>query len=282
MSVTDRKIVILGAKGMLGTDIVKVFTQQGPMPHTLDLPEFDLTDRNQLREAIDGKDIVINCAAYTNVEKAESESGKAFAVNAEAVGTLGAIASQTGTTVIHISTDFVFDGTLDRPYAESDTANPISVYGKSKFEGENLLLSACPNACIIRVEWTYGKNGNNFASKMIELAGRYSTLKVVSDQVGSPTATTEVANAILELLDDIPTGIFHFAAEGFTSRYGMAELIFKELGIKVNLEKCDSTEYKTAAQRPLNSRFNTDKIRALLKNRIKPWDQALIEYLKRT
>ena len=133
----------------------------------MDLPDFDITDPAQVEQAINGCDVVINCAAYTNVEKAETETTLAYKVNADAVGQLGAIARKRDVKVLHISTDFVFDGTLDRPYIETDDTNALSVYGKSKLEGEKLLLKSNPDSCIIRVQWTYGASGNNFVKKLV-------------------------------------------------------------------------------------------------------------------
>ena len=158
--------------------------------------------------------IIINCAAYTDVEKAESQQDLAYRVNAEAVGRLGNFAKKADAYVIHISTDFVFDGTSDRPYVETDAPNPINAYGASKLAGEQLLLeSSCQN-CIIRVEWTYGLKGNNFVKKLIALAQKNNKLKVVDDQTGSPTATTEVARVICELLDKKPEGTISFCQCG--------------------------------------------------------------------
>ena len=159
------KIALLGAAGMLGTEVAAELAQKGIAFDSLDLPDFDITDASQLQRVADDSRIIINCAAYTDVEKAESQRDLAFKVNAEAVGRLGALAKKTGAYVIHISTDFVFDGTSGRPYVETDAPNPINIYGKSKLAGERLLVeSGCDN-CIMRVEWTYGRSGNNFVSK---------------------------------------------------------------------------------------------------------------------
>lgn len=281
MDCSRQKIAVLGARGMLGSDIIRLFSSRDINVVSLDLPEFDITNPEQLKEVCLQNDIIINCAAYTNVELAESESDIAFAVNSEAVGSLGEYSKESGAKVIHISTDFVFDGKLDRPYVETDQTNPINVYGQSKLQGEQRLLSELADSCIIRVEWTYGKSGNNFVNKMIELAGKHSELKVVCDQIGSPTATTEIAGLILDILDDIPEGVYHFAADGYVSRFDMAEFIFRQLGVNINLEKCQSHEFESKAQRPVNSQFNTNKIQSVIKNQIRPWDAVLADYLER-
>ncbi len=277
---TDNWVSILGGRGMLGTDLAKACEQNGIKVRVLDLPEFDITDDEQLRDAINGRGIVVNCAAYTNVEKAESEPEPVYKINAEAVGRLGEFARAVGTQVLHISTDFVFDGTLDKPYVETDAANPVNTYGKSKLAGEELLTATGCKCCIIRLEWTYGLAGNNFVKKMIELADTGKSLKVIDDQVGSPTATTEVAGAICKLLKNLPEGVFHFAAGGYVSRYDMARFIFDKLGKKVNLTPCKTSDYASAATRPLNSRFNCSKIEALLGEPIKAWQRPLERFLE--
>ncbi len=192
------KIAILGGKGMLGSNVFLACQKHGFDAIALDLPNFDITNASHLRQVVRDAKIIVNCAAYTDVEKAESEAELAYKVNAEAVGKLGSVAKNAGVWVLHISTDFVFDGTSDRPYVETDTPNPINVYGASKLAGEKLLIeSGCPN-CIMRIEWTYGLNGDNFVIKLINKAKTSKEISVVDDQIGSPTATTEVARSHLQ------------------------------------------------------------------------------------
>ena len=277
---SNKRITILGGRGMLGTDISKRFGRADVPVCVLDLPEFDITDDDKLAEAVSGSDIIINCAAYTDVEKAESDREAARKVNAIAVGRLGEIAAEAGVKVFHISTDFVFDGKSNTPYVETDEVNPISVYGSSKLAGEKLLAESDCKFCIIRVQWTYGDTGNNFVKKLISAAKARDSLRVVDDQVGSPTSTKEVAGAIYELISSDPEGIFHYAASGFVSRYEMAKFIFDKLKTDVKIESCQTSDYKTAAQRPLSSRFNCDKIQALLSRRIRRWPRPLTEFLE--
>ena len=280
MADTKKSIAILGAAGMLGTDLANELTAQGIAPAGFDLPGFDITDPDQVANAISGCEQVINCAAYTNVEKAESEPELAYKINADAVGQLGNIAHRQGVKVLHISTDFVFDGTLDRPYLETDDTNALSVYGKSKLEGEKLLLAANPDSCIIRIQWTYGNNGNNFVKKLLSLAAQGKPLRVVDDQVGSPTATKQVSVIISKLINNMPAGFFHLAAAGFVSRFDMAKFIFDKLAIKVDLTSCRTSDFPSAAKRPLNSRFDCNKISSLLDGPIDPWQNSLEKYLK--
>ena len=277
---TTTAIVILGGRGMLGTDLAKACKQKGLNTLVLDLPEFDITDPAQLKQAIADKDIIINCAAYTNVEKAESETQLAHKINAEAVGWLGQFAKQADSYLLHISTDFVFDGKLDRPYTETDPPNPINAYGRTKLIGEQLLTQSGCRHCILRVQWTYGSAGDNFVTKIIKHAKQADTMKVIDDQTGSPTATTEVADAICELLPNRPQGIFHFAADGYCSRFEMAKFIFDKLNIAADLTNCKTSDYTTAAERPLNSRFNCNKIQSLLAEPIKNWQGPLTRFLE--
>jgi dTDP-4-dehydrorhamnose reductase len=190
------------------------------------------------------------------------------------------LARQADVWVLHISTDFVFDGKSDRPYVETDIPNPISTYGASKLAGEKLLVeSRCPH-CIMRVEWTYGQAGNNFVTKLIQRAKTNKTLKVVDDQIGSPTATTEVAKVICKLLMNKPEALFHFASQGYVSRFDMAKFIFDNLKWKVDLSPCKTSDFPTPAQRPLNSCFDCSKIKDLLDEPINTWQGPLEDFLR--
>ncbi|MGB8227319.1 MAG: dTDP-4-dehydrorhamnose reductase [Sedimentisphaerales bacterium] len=280
------RIVLLGAKGMLGSEIYNLCAKcrkaspSGDNITPFDLPEFDITDENQLEKVLRDANIIVNCAAYTNVEKAESQSEQAFKVNAEAVGNLAKIAHNKNIYVIHISTDFVFDGKKETPYLETDRTNPINVYGKSKLEGETLLAKNHNRCAIIRVQWTYGKNGNNFITKLISLSTQKENLKVVDDQFGAPTWTQEVAKVIREFVAKKPQGIFHYAAAGFASRYDVAKFAFEKLKISTLVIPCKSSEFPTAAARPASSRFCCDKIQSLLDKPIELWQKPLERFLK--
>ena len=264
---------------MLGTDLVKTCTEQNINVLSFDLPEFDITNYSQLEKTISSADIVINCAAYTNVDGAEREKELAYKVNAEAIGRLGAIARRKSIWVLHISTDFVFDGRGEKPFTETDQSNPINEYGRTKLAGEQLLVQSGCDYCIMRVEWTYGSAGNNFVSKLIQRAKTNKTVKVVDDQIGSPTATTQVSKVICRLLEIKPKGLFHFANSGYVSRYEMAEFVFDNLMMNVNLEPCKTSDYVLPAARPLNSRFDCSKITEVLGEQIESWQTVLERYL---
>ncbi len=274
-------VAILGGKGMLGTDLAGICEQHRFNIKLFDLPEFDITNLQQLKEALNYAKTIVNCAAYTDVDGAEKEAEKAYLVNAEAVGRLGELVKENNAWLLHISTDFVFDGTLDRPYIETDNPNPINEYGKTKLAGERLLSQSGCRHCILRVEWTYGSAGNNFVTKLIQRAKVDKTLRVVDDQIGSPTATTEVATVICKLLRDKPQDIFHFASAGYVSRYEMAKFIFDKLSMDVNLLPCTTADFASAAARPLNSRFDCSKIKALLDEPVEAWQVPLERFLER-
>jgi len=280
MVTNDTKIAILGGTGMLGTDLARQCIKQGIIFEVFDLPDFDITNHQQLSHVVRHSTIIINCAAYTDVDGAESQADLAYIVNATAVGHLGALAKKANIWVLHISTDFVFDGKSDKPYLETDPANPINIYGASKLAGERLLVeSGCRN-CIIRLEWTYGSGGNNFVTKLVKRAKADRKLKVVDDQIGSPTATTEVAKVICCIVQKKPEGIFHFANTGYVSRFEMAKFIFEKLNMPVDLSSCKTSDYASAAARPLNSRFDCSKIKPLLDEPIEPWQRPLERFLK--
>ncbi|MCJ7729213.1 MAG: dTDP-4-dehydrorhamnose reductase [Sedimentisphaerales bacterium] len=280
MSGLPDKVVILGGKGMLGTDVAAECKGRGIDFEVFDLPEFDITNEHQLAAAVRGAKTIINCAAYTNVEKAETETELAFRVNTEAVGQLSVFARKSDAWVLHISTDFVFDGAGSKPYVEKDIPHPINAYGRTKLAGERLLVENRCRCCIMRVEWTYGLHGENFVKKFLQKARTQKEMKVIDDQFGSPTATTEAAKAVCDLMLKKPKGIYHFANQGYVSRLGVAEFIAQTLRLDVQLTACKTSDYPSAAARPLNSRFDCGKIRPLLHGPIKPWQTSLEEFLK--
>lgn len=273
-------VAILGGRGMLGTDLAAVCAERGFEVHCYDLPEFDVTDVEHLRKAVETSDAIVNCAAYTDVDGAETNVALAHRVNAHAAGHLGELAAQYGKWVLHFSTDFVFDGTLDRPYVETDVPNPINEYGRSKLAGEELLARTGCSHCLVRLEWTYGLHGDNFVTKLIDRAKTGQQLAVVDDQVGSPTPTMLVAEAVCELLSHRTEGTFHLASAGYVSRFGVTQFVFERLGMDTDLSPCSSNEYPTPARRPLNSRFDCGKIQNLLNEPIESWQQGLEQFLR--
>jgi dTDP-4-dehydrorhamnose reductase len=275
----SKVLAILGGRGMLGTDLAAAATQRGFDVRVHDLPECDITTGAHLEQVVRQADLIVNCAAYTNVDAAERHAELAHRINGAAVGRLGELARRDGKWVLHISTDFVFDGRLDRPYHETDAPNPINKYGESKLAGERLLQESGCSHCLLRLEWTYGRNGRHFISKLIERARTSSVLQVVHDQVGSPTATAEAAKVICRLAEQRVEGVLHFASAGFASRYDMAVFVFRHLGLPTELRPCRTGDYPAPAARPLNSRFDCRKIQKLLPEPIRPWQEPLQEFL---
>ena len=268
-------LVITGAAGMLGSDVADRARALGYDPVCLDLPAFDICSEDAVREALREADTVINCAAYTNVDGAEHEPDLARAVNAEATGLLGQVAAEYGVYVVHVSTDFVFDGRKDRPYHENDEPHPLNVYGRTKLDGETALRRSGAHCCIVRVQWTYGEHGNNFVFKLLDRARTAEHVSMVVDQVGSPTWTVDAARVLLDLVQKRVSGLYHYAAAGFASRYDVAAFLLRESGLDCSLEPCRTSDFKAAVQRPLNSRFNGSKIEAVLRNPRPPWKDAL-------
>jgi len=271
---------ILGGNGMLGSDLSILASSIGYKVKKFDLPEFDITSEKDLNDAVLQSDLIVNCAAYTAVDKAESDKDKAFEINADAVGKLGHLSKKMSRYVVHISTDFVFGDLSNLPLTEESKTFPLGVYGASKLEGEESLLKSGADASVIRVEWTYGLNGINFIEKIIENARKNSTIRVVSDQFGAPTPTTEVAKAILCFLSNKTLGLYHFSTLGYASRFDVAKFIVENLNIKVEVVPCQSSDFITPAKRPLNSKFDCSKIDKFLDFRRNDWNIHLQNYLK--
>ncbi len=265
---------------MLGTDVLSVLSAANHDIHCFDLPTFDMTNHDQLMAAVSCADVIINCAAYTNVDGAESHQQRAHAINAIAVGQLGNIVKKLNKYLIHISTDFVYDGKKSGSYTELDIANPLNVYGLSKLDGEILLADSGCDHCILRLEWTYGHHGVSFVNKILQRTKSQDELLIVDDQFGSPTATTEVASLICKILEKRALGLYLFAAKGYASRYEIAQFIVERLNIDTTLIPCDSNYYATPAERPLNSRFNCHAIDSLFPGCRIDWDIKLAHFLK--
>ena len=278
MSKKTPTVAVLGARGMLGSETVPALRAAGFDVVALDLPEFDVADAARLAPVVAAADAVVNCAAYTNVDRAEAEPDLARRVNADAVAALGKLAARHDRYVLHIGTDFVFDGTLDRPYAETDTPQPLSVYGATKLAGDTALQATGCRHAIVRVQWTYGANGNHFIRKLAERAAQATELKMVADQVGAPTWTRDVARLLVAMVERRACGLFHYAASGYASRLEVAEFALRELGLERPLIPCRTADFPAPAQRPLNSRFDCRRVDALFPGFRRSWQDALREF----
>jgi dTDP-4-dehydrorhamnose reductase len=282
------KILITGANGQLGNEIRELATEypQFDFRHT-DIAELDITNSADVDAyfGLHRPDAIINCAAYTAVDKAETDAETAFLVNATASGNLARAARANGCFVVHVSTDYVYDGRNYRPYTETDAVNPVSVYGKSKLAGEQQVLQSGARAIVIRTSWLYSAFGNNFVKTMIKYGRERDALNVVFDQAGTPTYARDLAKAILDILPQAiasgDTGIFHYSNEGVTSWYDFAKAIHELAGISCSVSPIATKDYPTPAQRPFFSVLDKSLIRKSFAIEIPYWRDSLKDCIKR-
>ncbi len=278
------KILITGPNGMLGTDLVSLLTSLDPCPEVIEAPRevLDITCKDKVTDFISTytPDIIVNCAAFTNVDRCETEREAAFNVNALGPKYIATAANECGARLIHISTDFVFDGNSNRPYTETDLTNPLSVYGRTKHEGE-INIQDCSNSyLIVRTSWLFGHNGTNFAAKMLGLSEHNKKLSIVTDETGSPTYTPDLAGALWALIEHECEGIINVSNTGSCSRYEWAEYIFETMDYKIKIDQIKSSEYKRPAKVPLNSTLDCQKFTTITGMRMRPWKEAVASYLK--
>jgi dTDP-4-dehydrorhamnose reductase len=279
------KILVTGAYGQLGNELKELAPAYPDWAFLFtDVDSLDITSENEV-EAFFEKEkpgFVINCAAYTAVDKAESDSENAKKVNALAPGILAKAANKRNAGFIHISTDYVFNGNSFTPYAENDPVKPLGVYGRTKQEGEERSLSQNPKTIIIRTSWLYSASGNNFVKTMLKLGQERDVLKVVFDQIGNPTYAKDLATAILHIIKygleqpkKFPSGIYHYSNEGVASWFDFAKTIFELAQINCNVLPVLSEEFPTAAKRPHYSVLNKSKIKATFNLEIPYWKDSL-------
>ena len=274
---------------MLGTDLVNLLkSREASLEHNPEVIEaphevLDITLEDRVSDFIATHipDIVVNCAAFTNVDKCETEREDAFSVNALGPKYLAAAANKCGARVIQISTDFVFDGNGNRPYTEEDQTNPLSEYGRTKLEGERNIQSYCDSYLIVRTSWLFGHNGINFAAKMLELAEQHKELSIVTDETGSPTYTPDLAEALWILIKQKCEGVINISNDGSCSRYEWAEYIFETMGFKIKMNPIKSSEYKRPAKVPLNSTLNCQKFTTITGMQMRPWEETVESYLRK-
>ena len=283
------KILITGSSGMLGTDLVNLLkSREASLEHNPEVIEaphevLDITLEDRVSDYIftHTPDIIVNCAAFTNVDKCETEREAAFSVNALGPKYLASAAKKCGARVIQISTDFVFDGNGNRPYTEEDQTNPLSEYGRTKLEGERNIQSYCDSYLIVRTSWLFGHNGINFAAKMLELAEQHKELSIVTDETGSPTYTPDLAEALWILIKQKCEGVINISNDGSCSRYEWAEYIFETMGFKIKMNPIKSSEYKRPAKVPLNSTLNCQKFTTITGMQMRPWEETVESYLRK-
>lgn len=274
------KIMVTGAYGQLGNALRRELESDSSIEAIYtDADTLDITDTAALERFFEDNpvDMVVNCAAYTAVDRAESDDLKAAAINTGAVGNLGQAAARHGMKVIHISTDYVFSGESFRPYEENDEPYPQSIYGRTKLEGEGLLTSFSNNAMIIRTAWLYSEFGNNFVKTMLRLADEKDEINVVSDQIGTPTYAGDLAHAIHQVIrhENWQPGIYHFTDEGVASWYDFTKAIFDMAGKKTRVNPIRTSQYPTPAKRPLYSVLSKGKLKRTYGIEIPYWRDSL-------
>lgn len=290
-------ILVTGSYGQLGSEIKELSSDYKELKFLFtDVDTLDITNLKSLENFFNENpiDFVINCAGYTNVDKAETDKDAAYLINATAVKYLAELTNKKSAGLIHISTDYVFDGTGNNPYKENDATNPTSVYGETKLQGELEILAYTPltplkrgivkNSIIIRTSWLYSSYGNNFVKTMLRLGKEKKELNVVSDQTGCPTYAKDLAKVILDIInnsydnsdpDNVGTGIYHYSNEGVCSWYDFASEIFKIANISCKINPIGTKDFPTPAKRPFYSVLNKSKIKSTFGITIPHWKDSL-------
>ncbi|HBG46735.1 MAG TPA: dTDP-4-dehydrorhamnose reductase [Deltaproteobacteria bacterium] len=287
------KVLVTGAKGQLGADLVRRLKAEGIEAACFGSAELDVSDADVVSGAVkkERPGIIINCAAYTKVDLAEKERLRAFAVNAVGAANLARSAKEAGARLIHVSTDFVFDGSSSTPYSETDGTNPLGVYGESKLAGEAEITSELPEHVIVRTSWLYGVTGQNFVKTMLRLASEREALRVVYDQVGTPTWSADLAGVLVDISKAIsaggsPWGAYHYSNEGVASWFDFTVAICEEaaaLGASLKCSTIDpirTHEYPTPARRPAYSVMDKAKIKKTFGVKVPHWRVSLRNMLK--
>lgn len=279
------KILVTGGNGQLGQSLQKISPK-------FENFEFIFTDYETLdisnKEAVlnffwqNEPDFCINAAAYTAVDLAETETEKAFLINANGTENLAEACTEYNAQFIHVSTDYVYDGENNLPYTEEDFTNPVSVYGASKLAGDNLAIESCPNSVILRTSWVYSEFGKNFVKTMLQLFSTKDELNIVADQFGQPTNATDLAEAIMKIVqkEKIAPGIYNFSNVGKISWFDFAQKIADFSHSKIKLNAIETSQYPTPAKRPKNSTLNLEKIENTFNIKLKPWEESLEKTIK--
>ena len=276
--------MIVGAGGMLGRHLAEILIPDHPDTVCATRDEIDITDYFGTRWNLERLEptVVINCAALTDVDGCEARAEEANRVNGEGAGLLSRACREVGARIIHVSTDFVFDGASERPYREDDAARPLSAYGRSKLLGERRVAEENPDHLIVRCSWLYGPYGRSFVSAILEAARAGRTPRVVTDQHGTPTYTADLGWAIRRLLDMPARGVIHFANAGVCSRLELAREALRAAGLAVPVEPIRSDELSRPARRPAYSALDTARYAALAGEPPRPWQETLADYVAAT
>lgn len=281
------KVLVTGSKGQLGRQLVKILkegkSEIGNIPADYrnaevtecDVDELDITNKDEVL-AFGEFDIIFNCAAYTNVNKCEDEEQAAYQINAVGSENLALLAKKTGAKLVHVSTDYVFDGEKDGIYMEDDECCPVSAYGRTKYEGEQKIIATCEKYFIVRTSWLYGYYGGNFVKTIRKIATDNESIKVVADQFGNPTNANDLAHHMLLLGLCDKYGIYHCTGKGICSWHEFATEIVKVFGISCEVKKCTTEEYPTPARRPKNSALSHKNLESAVGDKMRDWKDALL------
>ncbi|MDP3980231.1 MAG: dTDP-4-dehydrorhamnose reductase [Chlamydiota bacterium] len=280
---SDKKILLIGACGMLGQDLIVVLQEHYKSVSGIDIQEIDISKKSDVQKVIPqlNPDILINCAAFTQVDQCETDIDMATSVNATALEYLSEVCKTNNTKLVHISTDYVFDGEKEGEYLETDITNPTSVYGKTKLAGEIAIQKRLDNYLIVRTSWLYGKGGANFVRTILKLYGEKERLSVVNDQKGRPTYTPHLAQTIIDVIEKEGRGIINIANSGVCTWYEFARMIIKKKGLDPEkIVPVNTSEFPRPAKRPKNSVLSLSRLENEFGIMMPDWENALEEYLK--
>ncbi|MCE5193110.1 dTDP-4-dehydrorhamnose reductase [bacterium] len=276
------KLLVVGADGQLGSDVVRLLSPTVEVT-ALVMDELDVTDRAGLRQAVESvrPDVVVNCAAWTAVDRAETEQDAAYRVNVLGAANVAQAARRVGARVVYFSSDYVFDGTATQPYDEDAPTGPLSVYGRTKLLGEQATREANPDHLILRLAWLYGRSGHNFVRTVLRLARTKDQLRIVDDQVGCPTFTEDVVHQLWTAIEEDCSGTYHCVNTGRASWYGFATHIVHRLGLNIGVIPIQTVDYPSPARRPAFSVLADRKFDLEQLNVMRPWEDALDDCLLR-
>lgn len=276
-----KRVLVTGINGQLGYDVVKELDKRGYISVGVDKEKMNLTDLSNINSFIKDSNIdaIIHCAAYTSVDLAEDNKELCKIVNSLSVKEIANVCKELDIPLVYISTDYVFDGSKDGEYTESDIENPVNIYGKTKLYGENYVKEILDKYYIVRISWVFGENGNNFINTMLRLSKEYKELNIIDDQIGSPTYTKDLAPLLVDMLEIDKYGLYHATNEGFCSWYEFAKEIFKIKNIDIKVNPISTKDYPTKARRPLNSKMSKQKLIDKGFTPLRNWKEALNEYL---
>lgn len=275
------RVLVTGAKGQLGTDVMNELAKRGYEGIGVDVEEMDITDPAAVERVIAGANVetVVHCAAYTAVDAAEDNEELCRKVNAFGTENIAKVCRKLDLKMVYISTDYVFDGEGERPWEPDDARQPLNIYGQTKYEGELAVENNLEKFFIVRIAWVFGVNGKNFIKTMLNLAKTHDELNVVNDQIGSPTYTYDLSRLLVDMIETEKYGFYHATNEGLCTWFEFAQEIFRQAGVEIKVNPVDSSQFPAKAKRPHNSRMSKEKLTAKGFERLPAWQDALSRYL---